>query len=787
MPDLDRKLKRNWVVLKYLVILILFVSASCLVFSWHNSSNHRKYAQQLKAWQSQMEEGKQTPLPSDLILRIHKTEMMDGIFLQLVGFGFLLTGVTLVFVELNKKTLTANQFLYDVMDSFTHPFYVLDANNSSVIITNKSASQSANITAQSFPILCRQKEWADLIDQVRKTGTQISAECIYTDGQNQRRMVELNACPLHTQNGKLSHILVYTPDMTKRKQTEEELRRRRENLQAIFEIAPVGMMLVDDTFKVRQVNQSFKRLLDKQTEQLTGCRVGDSFNCANAVDAANGCGSGTACAACQLQEILAATLKEGQITERKDIQCIFVLHGQETKLSFEVSAVPILLEGKRYAIVVMSNITQRKQTEEQLRRAKEEAESASHEMDRLNRQLDAAARRANLLAQEAMDACKAKSQFLATMSHEIRTPMNSILGFSELLAEEPLSDSQKEYVQLIRNSSNTLLTLINDILDFSKIEAGKLAVEKTETPLHVLLEEMESMFRPPASAKGLELAVLQCEELPRTIRTDPVRIRQCLINLINNAIKFTQQGHIYVNVSRKQQQDKTFIQFDIEDTGVGIPLDKQAKIFEMFTQADNTTSQKYGGTGLGLTISRKLVELLGGELSVISQPGVGSVFTMTIDAGPVGEQNAWNKYEQAEEVQKEPQPKPIPANVGENKKILLAEDNPVNQQLMQVLLKRMGYAVTLVDNGKLAVEAMEKGTYDIILMDIQMPEMNGLEATRTLRQKGIKTPIVAITANALKGDREQCIEAGCDDYLPKPVDKYDLEDMIQKYIQTASV
>jgi signal transduction histidine kinase/ActR/RegA family two-component response regulator len=787
MPDFDRKLKRNWVVLKYLVILVLFVSASCLVFSYHNSTNHMKYAQQLNAWQNQIEKGKQIPLPSELILRLHKTEMMDGIFLQLVGFGFLLTGVTLVFVELNKKTLTANQFMYDVMDSFTYPFYVLDADTGATIISNKSASQPGNTTAESFTVLCRQKEWTDLIEQVRKTRSQLTAECVYTDNLNQRRMVELNACPLFTQNGKLSHILVYTPDITKRKQTEEELRRRRENLQAIFEIAPVGMMLVDDALKVRQVNQSFKLLLDKQSDQLTGCRVGDSFNCVQALEAPNGCGTGTACGACQLREMLTTILKTGQIVEKKDIQSILVIHGRETKLSFEVSAVPILLEGKRYAIVVMSNITDRKQNEEQLRKAKDEAESATREMDRLNRQLDASARRANHLSQQSMDACKAKSQFLATMSHEIRTPMNSILGFSELLAEEPLSDSQKEYVQLIRNSSNTLLTLINDILDFSKIEAGKLAVEKTETPLHVLQEEMESMFRPTAVAKGLELAVLQCEELPRTIHTDPVRIRQCLINLINNAIKFTQNGHVYVNVSRKQQQDKTFIQFDIEDTGIGIPLDKQAKIFEMFTQADNSTSQKYGGTGLGLTITKKLAELLGGELSVISQPGVGSVFTMTIDAGAVGEQNSYNKYEQAEEVQKEPHPKPMTVNTGETKKILLAEDNPVNQQLMNVLLKKMGYDVTLVDNGKLAIEALEKGSFDIVLMDIQMPEMNGLEATRAIRQKGYKIPVVAITANALKGDREQCLEAGCDDYLPKPVDKYDLEDMIQKYIQPVSV
>jgi signal transduction histidine kinase/CheY-like chemotaxis protein len=787
MSDFDRKMKRNWVVLKYLVVLISFVSASCLVFSWHNSSNHKKYTQQLQMWQSQIEKGKQPALPSELILRLHKAEMLDGIFLQLVGFGFLVAGVTLVFVELNKKSLKANRFLYDVMDSFTYPFYVLDANNGSIIIANKAALQPGNKIAQSFPVLCRQKEWADLIEQVRSTKTQLAAECIYTDAQNQRQMVELNACPVFDQDDKLSHIIVYTPDMAKHKQTEEELRRRQENLQAIFEIAPVGMVLVDDALKVRQVNQSFKRLLDKQPEQWTGCRIGDSFNCASAVEAANGCGSGQRCGSCPLQMVLNATLKEGQITERKEIESEYVIGGRETKLFFEVSSVPILLGGKRYAIVVMSNITDRKQYEQQLHTTREEAESASREMDRLNRQLDASARRANHLAQEAVNECKAKSQFLATMSHEIRTPMNSILGFSELLAEEPLSDSQKEYVQLIRNSSNTLLTLINDILDFSKIEAGKLAVQKTQTPLHVLLEEMESMFRPPAVAKGLELAVLQCEEIPRTIHTDPVRIRQCLINLINNAIKFTQTGHVYVNVSRKQQQDKTFIQFDIEDTGIGIAPDKQDKIFELFTQADNTTSQKYGGTGLGLAISKKLAKLLGGELTVISQPGVGSVFTITIDAGPVGEENSWNKYERAEEIQKEPQPKPIPPKKGEAKKILLAEDNPVNQQLMQVLLRKMGYEINLVENGKLAVEALEKASYDIILMDIQMPEMNGLEATRAIRQKGIKTPIVAITANALKGDREQCLEAGCDDYLSKPVDKYDLEEMINKYLQPSTV
>jgi len=296
-----------------------------------------------------------------------------------------------------------------------------------------------------------------------------------------------------------------------------------------------------------------------------------------------------------------------------------------------------------------------------------------------------------------------------------------------------------------------------------------------------MLEEMESMFRPMAAKKGLELAVLQCEELPQTIQTDPTRLRQCLINLINNAIKFTEQGHVYLNVSQQQKNGKMYIQFDVEDTGIGIPADKQQSVFEAFVQAEGSTARKYGGTGLGLAITRKLSTLLGGNLTVFSQPGMGSIFTLTIEAaGKLSDTPQWNKYDRVEKLQAQPAAKSDTPAVKTT--VLLVEDNPVNQQLMKVILSRMGHEVTLAENGQQAVEAAEKTAFDIILMDIQMPVMNGLEATRALRQKGIKTPVIAVTANALKGDRDLCIQAGCDDYLSKPVDKDRLADMIARYL-----
>lgn len=394
---------------------------------------------------------------------------------------------------------------------------------------------------------------------------------------------------------------------------------------------------------------------------------------------------------------------------------------------------------------------------------------------------------AKMMTKKAEAANDAKSQFLANMSHEIRTPMNAIIGFSDILREENITEKQKEYVDVIRNSGGNLLNLINDILDFSKIESGKLDTETIECSLGQLLSGIESIMLPLANKKGLEFKVLQCGSLPAIIKTDPFRTRQCLINLINNAIKFTSQGHIYINVSIRFCNEKPYIDFSVEDTGIGIDPQQQKAIFKSFTQADFTTTRKYGGTGLGLTITKQLAKILGGDLSLKSKPQVGSIFTLSIPANiDIDSLPHLDKYQEAciknaagneyDDIEKEDKPVKLRGS------ILVAEDSEPNQQLTRIFLEKMELDVTIAQNGKEAVDMALKDQFDLILMDIQMPEMNGYEATGILRDSGLTIPIIALTANALKGDSEKCIRAGCNDYIAKPVDKDKLRKTIEKYL-----
>ncbi|RKY09312.1 MAG: hypothetical protein DRP66_02580 [Planctomycetota bacterium] len=410
----------------------------------------------------------------------------------------------------------------------------------------------------------------------------------------------------------------------------------------------------------------------------------------------------------------------------------------------------------------------------------EDAEHARSAAEQANHRLKDAVEKANLMARKAVDANQAKSEFLANMSHEIRTPMNSIMGFSDILADEELSDEQKMYVRNIQISSRDLLQLINDILDFSKIEAGKLDTEMIECDMAPLLENIDSQMRPLANEKKLDFRVLQCGPLPSQLRTDPTRLRQCLINLVGNAIKFTEHGYVYVNVSMEKADTGAMIRFDVEDTGIGISKDKLEAIFEAFTQADGSTTRKYGGTGLGLTITRQLSRLLGGSLTVKSQVGKGSVFSLTIPAGvDVDSAPPMDKYEHINEgfePKKDDTPPPMSG------KVLVAEDNRANQVLVKLMLEKMGFEVTIANDGSQAFEIVSRQRHDLILMDIQMPGMNGYEATEAIRKKGIQTPIIALTANAMKGDDKKCFDAGCDAYVSKPVERTKLHELMKKYI-----
>jgi signal transduction histidine kinase len=388
---------------------------------------------------------------------------------------------------------------------------------------------------------------------------------------------------------------------------------------------------------------------------------------------------------------------------------------------------------------------------------------------------------ARVLAQEAMSANEAKSEFLANMSHELRTPMNAIMGFSDVLSDDDLTDEQRSYVHMISSSSKSLLALINDILDYSKIEAGKMTVETVDCRVGEILEAVEAMLRPMAAKKGLAFDVRLCDSVPSVIKTDPLRLRQCLVNLINNAIKFTENGHVHVNAAVREQGDRAWLHFDIEDTGIGIGQDKQSLIFESFTQADSATTRKYGGTGLGLAITKRLARLMGGEVSVVSRIGSGSVFTLIVPAGteqptPAAVENKDLLIDELSGAYDSGKGTHMYAG-----KVLVAEDNPSNQKLIQILLQKMGLDVALADDGLQAVEK-GAGTYDLILMDMQMPNLNGYDATRRLRSQGIKTPIIAVTAHAMVGDEHKCIEIGCNGYLSKPIDRNKLAEIVGTYI-----
>jgi signal transduction histidine kinase/CheY-like chemotaxis protein len=381
----------------------------------------------------------------------------------------------------------------------------------------------------------------------------------------------------------------------------------------------------------------------------------------------------------------------------------------------------------------------------------------------------------------AQAANQAKSDFLANMSHEIRTPMNAILGFADLLSGDSVSDDDhSDYVNTIQRNGDHLLRLINDILDLSKIEADKMDVEKIDTSPSEIVGEVLSLMRAGAQSKGLKLHLNYANELPTTVRTDPVRLRQILINLIGNAIKFTEHGTVRV-VARQEPShvpNHVELSFQIIDSGIGISSEQIAKLFQPFNQADSSMSRRFGGTGLGLTLSKRFAEMLDGDINVTSRPGEGSQFEVSIRALVI------DKTPQAYSPKRS---QSTPASMVTTEqlqgRVLLAEDGPDNQRLILFHLKKMGLTATLAENGQIASELAlaerDKGTpFDIILMDMQMPVMDGYSATQHLRNSGYDGWIVALTAHAMQGDSERCLRAGCDEYTTKPIDQYKLKNLL---------
>ncbi|HWA70129.1 MAG TPA: PAS domain S-box protein [Rhizomicrobium sp.] len=543
------------------------------------------------------------------------------------------------------------------------------------------------------------------------------------------------------QNAIIGYLLIGT-DNTARKLVEAEQKKSDQRLRdqqfytrSLIESNIDALMTTDPSGIITDVNKQMEALTGCTRDELIGAPFKSYFTDPERAEAA-----------------IKLVLREKKVTDYE--LTARALDGKKTVVSYNATTFYDRGRTLQGVFAAARDVTERKRVEAELQQAKSAAESAS----------------------------RTKSDFLASMSHEIRTPMNAIMGIADLLAKTPLSPEQDKYVQIFRRAGDNLLNLINDILDLSKVEASQLELERTGFSLNDLLEKVMEMVTVPANAKRLALVCEIAPGVPNDLIGDPTRLRQVLLNLVGNAIKFTESGMVCLRVtSDTNTLIPTALRFTVSDTGIGISGEKLDLVFERFTQADSSTTRRFGGSGLGLTISKRLVELMGGHIGAESEVGKGSVFSFSVpfeiwtDAArgavaPVGTDAG----------------APLPAL-----RILLVEDSPDNRTIAMAYVEDTPYLMDIAENGAIACQMFKAGAYDLVLMDRQMPVMDGLTATRAIRawEQGndkSPTPIIALTASALKGDREMCLAAGCTAFLTKPIKQDVLLQAIKEHSKVAA-
>jgi len=626
--------------------------------------------------------------------------------------------------------------------------------------------------------------WKEMYAALARHGVWHGEICNRTKNGELYWVQTTNAAISDPQGRILGYVSLRT-DITERRRAEQANRRLAARLQAILKHAGHAIISTDSDGIIQVFNPAAESMLGYSADEVIGQRSPLIFHDPQ-----------------ELRERAAAlSLELGRpIESHNDLFWhLFTTRAQMewTYVRKDGTRVPVLLslspltdsDGTMQGYMgVASDISEQKRVESEIRSAKDELEQA-------NKQLAQALEHTRQLALAAKQATAAKSEFLANMSHEIRTPMTAILGYTDLLIEqdEATGRPRSEALQTIRRNGLHLLEIINDILDLSKIEAGRMELERVDVPLWQLLEDIRGLMRVRAEQKGIDLDIRALTPLPSHGNTDPVRLRQVLVNLVGNAIKFTEQGRVTVSMAYEAIEARGILHIYIDDTGIGISPEEMNRLFHPFSQADTSMTRRFGGTGLGLTISKRLIGLLGGQISVESKRGRGSRFTVTLDIGAAvpPEQRHFPCYvpPQPAAALDAATPPAVPLEEPQLKgpaagRILLAEDGPDNQRLIGLVLRKSNYEVTVAENGRIAIETYRQAAaagmpYDLILMDMQMPEMDGYTATQQLRQLGCQVPIIALTAHAMTGDREKCLAAGCDEYLSKPIDRQQLVATIQ--------